>query len=176
MNILAFGASTSKKSINKQFATFVANQFKGNTIDVLDLNDFPLPLFSVDLEAESGHPTIITDFIKKLESADLIVISMTEHNGGFTAAFKNLFDWTSRVKANVFENKKLFLVATSPGARGGASSLEAAVNRFPRHGGEIIGQFSLPKFNENFSSEKGIVNEELSTAFLKELNSVASKL
>ena len=75
MNILAFGASTSKKSINKQFATFVANQIKENTIDVLDLNDFPLPLFSVDLEAESGHPAIINDFIKKLESADLIVIS-----------------------------------------------------------------------------------------------------
>ncbi len=76
----------------------------------------------------------------------------------------------------MFENKKLFLVATSPGARGGASSLEAAVGRFPRHGGEIIGQFSLPKFNENFSSEKGIINEELSSAFLKELNSVTSKL
>jgi len=176
MNILAFGASTSKKSINKQFATFVANQIKGNTIDVLDLNDFPLPLFSVDLEAESGHPAIINDFIKKLEGADLIVISMAEHNGGYTAAFKNLFDWTSRVKANVFENKKLFLVATSPGARGGSSSLEAAVNRFPRHGAEIIGQFSLPKFNDNFNPEKGILNDELKAAFLKELNTVKSKL
>ncbi len=176
MNIIAFGASTSKKSINKQFATFVANQLEGNTIDVLDLNDFPLPLFSVDLEAESGHPPIINDFIKKIESADLIIISMAEHNGGFTAAFKNLFDWTSRVKANMFENKKLFLLATSPGGRGGMSSLEAALSRFPRHGAQIIGQFSLPKFNENFNAEKGILNEELNTSFLKELNAVRSSL
>ncbi|MCC6838120.1 MAG: NAD(P)H-dependent oxidoreductase [Bacteroidia bacterium] len=176
MNIIAFGASTSKKSINKLFATFVANQFEGNTTDVLDLNDFPLPLFSVDLEAEGGHPPIIHQFIQKLESADLIIISMAEHNGGFTAAFKNLFDWTSRVKANMFENKKLFLLATSPGGRGGMSSLEAALSRFPRHGAQIIGQFSLPKFNENFNADKGILNEELKASFLKELNAVRSAL
>jgi hypothetical protein len=49
------------------------------------------------------------------------------------------------------------------------------VNRFPRHGAEIIGRFSLPKFNENFNSEKGILNDELKASFLKELDSVKSK-
>ncbi len=176
MNILAFGASTSKRSINKQLASYAANQFEGHSIDLIDLNDFPLPLFSVDLEGESGHPAIIQTFIQKLENADLIIISMAEHNGGFTAAFKNLFDWTSRVKANLFENKKLFLLATSPGGRGGMSSLEAAVSRFPRHGAQIIGLFSLPKFNENFHPERGILNEELNALFLKTLAAVKAGL
>lgn len=176
MNILAFGASTSEKSINKQLASDAANQFEGHSIDVIDLNDFPLPLFSVDLEAESGHPAIIQTFIQKLDNADLIIISMAEHNGGFTAAFKNLFDWTSRVKANLFENKKLFLLATSPGGRGGMSSLEAALSRFPRHGAQIVDQFSLPKFNENFHPEKGISNEELNASFLKTLAAVKAGL
>lgn len=176
MNILAFGASTSKKSINKQLASYAASQFEGHSIDVIDLNDFPLPLFSVDLEAESGHPAIIQTFIQKLDNADLIIISMAEHNGGFTAAFKNLFDWTSRVKANLFENKKLLLLSTSTGGRGGMSSLEAALSRFPRHGAQIVDQFSLPKFNENFHPEKGISNEELNASFLKTLAAVKAGL
>lgn len=175
MNILAFGASTSKKSINKQFATFVAKQFDGN-LEIIDLNDFPLPLFSTDLEAEIGHPFIIQEFIQKLDRADFIIISFAEHNGNFTAAFKNIFDWTSRVKNKMFENKKLFLVATSTGGRGGLTALEIAQSRFPRHGAELVGSFSLPKFNENFVPEKGILDSEVKELFSKTLLEVKSKL
>jgi len=175
MNILAFGASTSKKSINKQFATYVGQQFEGN-LEIIDLNDFPLPLFSTDLEAEIGHPFIITEFIQKLDHADLIIISFAEHNGNFTTAFKNLFDWTSRVKNKMFENKKLFLVATSTGGRGGLTAIEIAQNRFPRHGAELLGHFALPKFNENFDPEKGILDIQLQNAFVETLEEIKNKL
>ncbi len=36
--IIAFGASSSKTSINKQLATYAAKQFKDATVEVLDLN------------------------------------------------------------------------------------------------------------------------------------------
>lgn len=160
MKIIAFGASTSKQSINKKLAGFVAHQFNGNTIEILDLNDYELPLFSVDIEKEKGYPEAINRFIEKLDSADFIIISMAEHNGNYTAAFKNLLDWTSRVKLNMFENKKLFLLSTSPGGRGGASSLNIALERFPRHGATLLDHFSLPNFNQNFDAEKGILSEE----------------
>jgi NAD(P)H-dependent FMN reductase len=45
-------------------------------------------LFTVDLEASLGHPAIINRFLEKLEWADFIIISMSEHNGSFNAAFK----------------------------------------------------------------------------------------
>lgn len=176
MNILSFGASYSKKSINKQFAHYTANLFEGHIISILDLNDFQLPIFTVDIENEIGHPIIINEFIKKIEWANFIIISMAEHNGNQTASFKNLFDWTSRVKMNMFENKKILLLSTSTGERGGLSSLETALNRFPRHGAEIIGNFSLPKFNENFSFENGIINEDLNKKYRNIIVEVKSKI
>ena len=50
--IIAFGASSSKTSINKEFATYVAYQFQNASIEILDLNDYEMPIFSVDKETK----------------------------------------------------------------------------------------------------------------------------
>jgi NAD(P)H-dependent FMN reductase len=161
MKILAFGASYSKSSINKVFASYVANQIGAAEVEVLDLNQYDLPLFTVDKEMEIGAPELVKDFLNKIEKSDLLVISMAEHNGSYTAAFKNLFDWTSRSKLKMFENKKVILLSTSPGPRGGKGALDAALVRFPIHGANIIMTFTLPKFADNFALGEGIINEEL---------------
>lgn len=143
--IIAFGGSTSQTSINKQLATYAAHLVADASVEVLDLNDYPLPLFSVDLEKE-GIPQAAHDFYTKIGSADLLVVSLAEHNGAYSAAFKNLLDWTSRINPKNFQNKPMFLMATSPGARGGASVLEIAQKRFPYQGAEIVSTFTLPNF------------------------------
>lgn len=176
MNILAFGASYSRQSINKQLAAHVAGRFDGHKIEVLDLNEYPLPVFTVDLEKESGYPEIIMNFLGKLQWADLIIISLAEHNGAYTAAFKNLFDWTSRVEGKMFEGKKLILLSTSTGSRGGLSCLQIACDRFPRHGAEIISTYSLPDFNENFSKDLGITDDKNKKELEYMLNKVRLKL
>jgi NAD(P)H-dependent FMN reductase len=159
--IIAFGASSSKTSINKQLATFAANQFQNATVEVLDLNDFEMPIFSTDRETESGIPQLAQDFYAKIGSADLIVISFAEHNGAYAAAFKNIFDWTSRINGKTFQEKPTLLLSTSPGPRGGSSVLEIAKNRFPFQGAVVKGSFSLPSFYENFDVVNGIINEDL---------------
>ncbi len=164
MNILAFGASTSKNSINKKFASFVARSIQSSNsaeLKILDLNNFEMPIYSIDKENEIGIPEKARLFIADLEWADFIVISFAEHNGTYSAAFKNIFDWASRSKHKMFEDKKLILLSTSPGPRGGKTTLDTAMDRFPRHGGHILFSFSLPLFNENFDEELGIVNIEL---------------
>jgi chromate reductase, NAD(P)H dehydrogenase (quinone) len=176
MKILAFGASCSKQSINKKFAGFVARQFDNAKIELLDLNNYKVPLFTVDAESETGFPENVKLFLDKLKEADLLIISMAEHNGSYTAAFKNLFDWTSRLKAKMFENKKMLLLSTSPGQRGGSGAIEAARIRFPKHGAEIIATFSLPYFQENFDVEKGIVNKELDKQFREIISLTQNKL
>lgn len=160
MKILAIGASYSKSSINKIFAAHVAHLLEGE-VEVLDLNQFDLPIYNTDLEEAGVFPEAAKSFLRKIEWADLIVISLAEHNGSYTAAFKNLFDWTSRVKLKMFENKKMILLSTAPGARGGKGVLDAALVRFPIHGAQIIFSFSLPKFGENFDARDGILNHEL---------------
>ena len=170
--IIAFGASSSKASINKQLATFAANQFQNASVEVLDLNDYEMPIFSVDKEKENGIHKLATDFYAKIGSADFIVISFAEHNGNFSSAFKNILDWTSRINNKTFQQKPILLLATSPGARGGATVLDIASKRFPFQGAEVKGTFSLPTFFENFDAVHGIINPELKNQLLEIVNSI----
>ena len=91
--IVAFGASNSSRSINKKFARFAANELADVDVNFLDLNDFEMPLFNVDREKDSGIPQQAYDFKKHLQDSDGIIISFAEHNGSYSAAFKNVFDW-----------------------------------------------------------------------------------
>lgn len=150
MKIIAFGGSNSRNSINKKLAAYVSHLFQNYEVEVLDLNDFALPLFSVDLEKEIGQPQLAAAFLEKIGSADLLVVSLAENNGNYSAAFKNAFDWASRQNKEVFQKKPMLLMATSPGGRGGASVLEIAKAAFPRYGADIQATFSLPSFNDNF--------------------------
>ncbi|MFM9988760.1 NADPH-dependent FMN reductase [Flavobacterium sp.] len=170
--IIAFGASSSKTSINKQFATYTANQFENSEVEVLDLNDFEMPVFSTDKEKENGIPQLAQDFYTKLGSADLIIVSFAEHNGAYSAAFKNIFDWTSRINMKTFQEKPMLLLSTSPGPRGGSSVLEIAKNRFPFQGGVVKGSLSLPSFFENFDVSNGIINPDLKNQLLGIVNSI----
>ena len=170
--IIAFAGSSSKTSINKQLAIYAVNQFENASVEVLDLNDYEMPVFSVDKEKENGIHALATDFYEKIGSADLLVISFAEHNGNFSAAFKNVLDWTSRINAKTFQEKEMLLLATSPGARGGSSVLDIATKRFPFQGGIVKGSFSLPSFYENFDAEKGITNEDLKNQLLEIVNTI----
>ena len=169
--IIAFGASSSKQSINKQLATFAANQFQNVSVEILDLNDYEMPIFSVDKEKENGIHPLAQEFYSKLGSADLIIISFAEHNGNYSSAFKNILDWTSRINAKPFQEKPMLLLATSPGARGGSSVLEIASKRFPFQGGIVKGSFSLPSFYENFDVINGIIHPEYKNQLLEIVNS-----
>ncbi len=170
--IIAFGASSSKNSINKQLAFYAANLFSNATVELLDLNHYEMPIYSVDREKEDGIPALAQEFYAKIGSADLIVISMAEHNGAYSSAFKNILDWSSRINAKTFQQKPMLLLATSPGPRGGSTVLEIAKNRFPFQGADLKGSFSLPNFNDNFDVENGITNPELKSQLLEIINSI----
>jgi len=83
---------------------------------------------------------------------------MTENNGNYSAAFKNLFDWASRQNIKVFQQKPMLLMATSDGGRGGARVLEIAESAFPRYGAIIKATFSLPTFYDNFDLEQNKIS------------------
>ena len=163
MKIIAFAGSNSGQSINRKLARYAASLFSGAETEVLDLNDFKMPLFSVDLEKEIETPEAIGRFLAKIATADLLIISLAENNSSFNAGFKNLFDWNSRISSKQLQNKPVLLMATSPGKRGGASVLESGKTIFPFHGAIIKESFSLPQFYENFEEGKGITNTEFAT-------------
>jgi chromate reductase len=169
-NILVFGASNSKNSINKQLAFYAASLLNEVTLTKIDLNDFEMPIYGIDKEKENGIPQKAHNFKQLIKNCDGIIISIAEHNGNVTAAFKNLFDWTSRIEKSMWNDKPMFLLATSPGARGGSSALGIVTKEFPFRGGKVTASFSLSSFNDNFSTENGITNPELKEELLKQLN------
>lgn len=174
MKTLAFAASNSKNSINKKLVTYVAGLFQEET-KILDLNDYEMPIYSVDREKENGISQLAHDFYNEITNADFIIISFAEYNGSYTSAFKNIFDWITRVNGKTFQNKPMLLLSTSTGPRGGATVLEMAKNRFPFHGGNIVGSFALPSFNDNFDDEKGITNEDLKQDLEKIRNHISEQ-
>ena len=167
--IVAFGASNSRNSINKKLAEFAANQLENTEINLLDLNDFEMPIYGPDKEDEIGIPVKAHEFKEQMIASDGIIISFAEYNGSYTAAFKNVMDWVSRTGKDMWGNKPMFLLATSPGPRGGKTVLEAAVNRFKFVNQNTIVSFSLPSFDENFVEGNGIVNKELYNTFSQQL-------
>ena len=158
MNILAFAGSSSTQSINKQLVTYAASLFHNENTEIIDLNDYELPLFSEDRERELGKPDIARAFLDRIEWADVLVISLAEHNNAFSGAFKNIYDWASRQKKEVWSQKPMLLMATSPGRRGGSAVLEVAKISLPYYGGNIRATFSLPSFNVNFDREAGKIS------------------
>ena len=161
MKILAFGASSAAASINRQFARYAASLVAGAQITELDLRDFNLPLYSVDQEEATGIPEDARKFLEWIQRHDAVVVSLAEHNGSYTAAFKNLYDWASRANQKLWAEKPMLLLSTSPGPRGAATVMEAAKATFPRMGAKLAANFSLPSFHDNFSPENGISDDKL---------------
>lgn len=159
--IIALAGSNSQDSINKRLLSHATGLLEKIEVIHIDLNDYVLPIYGVDFEAENGVPTAVKRLNDLFNGADGFVIGLAEHNGSYTAVFKNTLDWLSRVNMKVWREKPMFLLATSPGVRGGATVLQTAVSYFPFLGGNVVAYFSLPSFHENFLDE-GITDPALS--------------
>ena len=159
MRILAFGASNTKNSINKALARFTAELVPNAEIEVLDLNDYDLPIFSEDLEKEIGQPQAAKDFFEKIGSAEGVIVSFAEHNGSYSAAYKNLFDWASRIDQKVFQDKPTVYLATSPGPGGAGSVLASAKGSAQFFGVDLKAAVSVANFYDVFDAETGRVTE-----------------
>ncbi len=159
MQILAFGASNSRNSINKALARFTATLVPNADIEVLDLNDFDLPIFSEDIEKEIGQPKAAKEFFEKIGSADGLIVSFAEHNGSYSAAYKNLFDWASRIDQKVFQGKPTIYLATSPGPGGAGSVLASAKGSAQFFGVDLKAAVSVANFYDVFDAETGRITE-----------------
>ena len=177
MKILAFAATSSTKSINNQLVQYAASQLakqnKDTKTEILDINDYELPLFSEDREGLLGQPKLAKEFLDKIGNSDAVIISFAEHNGSYTVAYKNIFDWASRINPKVFQNKPMVLLSTSPGPGGGSNVLTAATTSAPYFDGVVKASLAVPSFYDNFDIEQGrITNVEINSQLLSAVNSL----
>lgn len=166
--LLAFSGSLRKDSYNTKLvrAAAQAATAAGAEATVIELRDFPMPLFNEDDEKATGLPETAKRFRALLLGHDGLLIASPEYNSSVTAALKNAIDWASRplpgeASLACFAGKVAGLMATSPGDTGGLRGLV--------HLRAILGniqvlvvpeQMSMPRAHEAFNPDGGLKDEK----------------
>ena len=168
MKVLAFAASSSRKSINKDLIRYASTLLPDSDVEMIDINDYEMPIYNSDLEEAHGIPEAAFCFLDKIAEADALLISYAEHNGNYTVAYKNLFDWASRKTQQVYQGKPIIMLSTSPGAGGAKSVLSLAVESAHFFAGRVIASLSVPEFFKHFDRDEGVLTNRDMVAQLEE--------
>ena len=128
--ILAFAGSTRTDSFNKKLVKVAAAGAKeaGADVTIIDLRDFPMPLFDEDLETKEGLPSSTRKLKELMLSHHGFLISSPEYNSSISGVLKNTIDWTSRKDGgkpiqSCYEEKVAGIMSASPGRLGGLRGL-----------------------------------------------------
>jgi NAD(P)H-dependent FMN reductase len=130
--ILAFSGSARKESYNQRLVQIAAQgaQLAGAEVTLVNLADYPMPIFDQDLEAAEGMPHSARAFKELLIAHDGFLIASPEYNSVYSALLKNAIDWASRRQGEeapllAFRGKLAVIMSASPGALGGLRGLMA---------------------------------------------------
>jgi chromate reductase, NAD(P)H dehydrogenase (quinone) len=128
--IIAFSGSARKESYNQKLVTIAAlgAQQAGAEVTLVNLADYPMPLFNQDLEKAEGLPKPAQTLKALFREHDGFLIASPEYNSAFSPLLKNTLDWVSRKENDetyqvAFRNKIAVIMSASPGALGGLRGL-----------------------------------------------------
>lgn len=149
--ILAFAGSTRRDSWNRKLvqAAAATARSSGAEVTLLDLQDYPMPLYNGDLEIQDGLPDNALRLKTLFKAHDALLIASPEYNSSMPPLLKNTLDWVSREWQGEsgllpYQNKVAAIMAASPGALGGIRMLPHLRQILNTLGVLVLpGQFSL---------------------------------
>jgi chromate reductase len=156
LRILAFSGSARRESLNKKLlaVTVAAVRAGGGEVTLVDLTDYPLPLYNGDLEDADGMPANALKLVALIQQHPALLIASPEYNSMFTPLLKNTIDWCTRGEANPFTGKVAAVVSASPGQFGGVRSMTLARQLLLHLGCHVVpAQCFLPKAHEAFDAQ-----------------------
>jgi len=128
--VLAFAGSTRTDSFNVKLVNIAAEGAREAEaeVTVLNLKDFPMPLFNQDLETAEGPPEQATRLKGIMLAHEGLLIASPEYNSSISPLLKNTIDWVSRPADGepmlaVYRDKVAAVMSASPGGLGGLRSL-----------------------------------------------------
>jgi chromate reductase len=133
VRLLFFAGSARQGSYNRKL-TRCAHQAavaKGFAADLIELADYPMPIYNGDAETAEGPPENARKLMELMRTYQGIFIASPEYNASVTPLLKNTLDWVSRVRDpadkgfDVYRSRVFALGAASPGQFGGMRSLLA---------------------------------------------------
>jgi NAD(P)H-dependent FMN reductase len=131
VKLLFFAGSARQGSYNRRLAKLAADIAKANGLSstLLELRDYPMPIYDGDVEAAEGPPENARKLKKVMAEHGGIFIAAPEYNASITPLLKNTLDWVSRVRGEneapleVFRTRVFALASASPGGFGGMRGL-----------------------------------------------------
>lgn len=128
--ILAFAGSARRDSFNRRLLPSAVEGAKraGAEVTLIELADFPLPLFNQDEEAEKGLPPNARKLKELFKAHAGLLLACPEYNSSITPLLKNTLDWVSRQDGAEsggvpYRNKVAGLLSASAGRWGGMRGL-----------------------------------------------------
>jgi chromate reductase, NAD(P)H dehydrogenase (quinone) len=175
VKILAFSGSARTGSYNQKLVKIAAQGAEQADADVkiVNLADYPMPLFNQDLEAEQGMPANSRAFKELLISHDGFLIASPEYNSAFSPLLKNAIDWVSRREGDeppllAYRNKTAVIMAASPGALGGLRGLVMLRMLLSNIGMVVLpGQLALANADKAFDDEGNLLEQAKQAAALE---------
>jgi len=165
--ILAFSGSARTESWNKKLITHSASLVKeyGADVKVIDLKDFPLPIYDGDEEKNTGIPENARKIKAMMIEHDGVIISTPEYNSEIPPLLKNTIDWVSRPEKTdktrlvAFNGKIAAVLSAAPGSLGGAR-VRMSLRALLGYMGMIVvpEQFGLSNCSQAFDEDGGLKN------------------
>jgi chromate reductase len=129
--ILVFSGSARSKSYNKMLASLGAEALAkaGAEPTLIDLRDYPMPIYDGDLEAAEGVPGNAMALKALFKAHHGFLIASPENNASVSSLLKNAIDWVSRAIPGEtgkvpYTAKAAALVAAAAGGPAGLRGLE----------------------------------------------------
>jgi chromate reductase len=170
--ILAFAGSARTDSYNKRLARIAGAGARqaGARVTILDLREYPMPIFDGDLETAEGLPRNAALVREMMLGHDGFLIASPEYNGSVTPLLKNVIDWTSRAGKGEdglapYRNKFAVLMSASPGGYGGLRGL-AHLRAILQNTGMIVlpDQVTVGRAEEMFTADGNMRDASRQTA------------
>lgn len=170
--ILALAGSARNASFNKKLVAVaaVAARRAGASVDLIDLGDYPMPLYNGDLQEKEGIPEQAKRLRETIAAHDGLLIASPEYNTAFAPLLKNAIDWTSRADGDVpmlacWRGKTAALMAASPSALGGMRGLVQLRAMLGAIGVLVLPeQVTVPQADSQFDDAGRLTDPKLQTA------------
>lgn len=182
IKLLALAGSTRTDSLNKRLLQAVVDLVPDGDAEVnlIDLRDYPLPLFDGDLEVQEGIPDNAMTLKQLFLDADALLISTPEYNTSLPAVLKNAIDWISRPVPDQswlagISGQVVGAMSASPGSTGGMSALAHLRQMFTNLGALVVPGFTAcPNAGEAFNDDGSLANEAQRAVYASYMEQVLS--
>jgi chromate reductase, NAD(P)H dehydrogenase (quinone) len=175
--ILAFAGSLRDNAYSKRvlIPAVEGARAAGAEVTVIDLRDFPMPIYNWDEHDANGFDPNALRFQGLLGEHDGFLLSSPEYNGSIPGGLKNAIDWASRRSekyemVEVFKGKHAGIITSSPGSFGGLRCLvhlRAVLSMMGVYVHPI--EIAVTFVGQKFDGESGAMTDEKTKAFLATL-------